>query len=272
MARINAFATAGSGVMLAGTDSGILVSRDRGMSWSAASVRLENPKSKTIAIVAHAGLAFAGTSDSGVLRSEDSGATWNQVRGFPHRRVLSLASFGNALFAGSDGNGVLVSADAGVSWSPAGDGLPKGAQVFELIVANGELFAALYAKGLYRWSAPGRIWTRCGQVTPLAAAAGAGTIVAGHNPGGLFWSADRGATWTRSQTPGSSVHAAEPVWKMAAGSGLVVAGVGDGTYLSIDGGRTFSRAGGGWPGASPGIAFLVEKDVVLAALIRSAIK
>lgn len=59
-----------------------------------------------------------------------------------------------------------------------------------------------------------------------------------------------------------------PVWELAAGQGLVFAGASSGIYYSEDQGRTWTRARAGLPGESPGVAFLVRENLVLAATLE----
>jgi hypothetical protein len=103
-----------------------------------------------------------------------------------------------------------------------------------------------------------------------------GTLVAGHNPGGLYWSADLGVSWSKGTasavgqfTPGLLGEVGElpseaPVWELAADDGLVFAGAATGVYYSEDRGRTWIRARTGLPAESPGVAFLLQRTFILA--------
>jgi photosystem II stability/assembly factor-like uncharacterized protein len=142
--------------------------------------------------------------------------------------------------------------------------MPVGAQVFDLVEKDGTVFAGMYSKGLFRLDGLDGRWSRTGNVLPLALVAVGENLIAGHNPGGIFWSSDLGQSW-RPATGDPPLNA--PVWALAADRELVLAGVSDGIYLSNDKGRFWSRAEGGLPQVCPGIAFLVSESVILAAAI-----
>jgi len=257
--RINALGSMG-GALLAGTDSGIFVSRDEGRSWSAT-----GETGRVLALAASARAAFAGTDGRGVLSSNDGGRSWARIDAFAPRKVLSLLATRDAIYAGTDGEGLLASSDGGRTWTRMSPGLPESAQVEALAIAGGRPFAALYAKGLYAWSA-GR-WSRAGDVIPFALAAIGDVLIAGHNPGGLFRSEDLGASWSKaaadSLAPYPPVLAGAPVWTLASEGDLLFAGAADGIYVSEDRGATWTRARAE---RAPGIAFLLKPEFVLAAV------
>lgn len=132
------------------------------------------------------------------------------------------------------------------------------------------------------WSESKLRWERVGQVPPLALASNEGTVVAGHNPGGLHWSEDLGTTWAIGMPSGNlliplgSIESSDelpseaPVWELSAGDGLAVAGAASGVFYSEDSGRTWTRAAVGIQENSPGIAFHIERGLLLAAVSRPA--
>lgn len=275
-ARVNAFGFA-EGVLLAGTDAGILVSTDAALTWRPAGGTAAG--ARTLSFATAGKKVFAGTSGSGLLVSGDGGRSWSPQPALPARKVRSLLAHEGTLYAGTDAEGVFASRDEGETWAQL-PGLPAGAQVFALAAAGGRVFAGLYSRGLFGWDAGARAWSRAGEVTPLALASAAGTLIAGHNPGGLHWSTDLGASWAKgaaataapkppaaapkTETSGE-LHPEAPVWELAAGEHGAIAGAAAGIYLSRDRGRTWLRARGGLPADSPGIAFLVKEGIILAA-------
>jgi hypothetical protein len=58
-----------------------------------------------------------------------------------------------------------------------------------------------------------------------------------------------------------------PVWELGADDALVLAGAGAGIYYSEDRGQTWTRARKGLPERSPGVAFVLKQDLILAAAV-----
>lgn len=268
-ARVNALASVGE-LVLVGIDSGVYFSTDEGKSWSA-SVGAPKNLARILSFGKLGKKVFAGTDGGGLIVSSDGGRTWSLVEGFRPQKVRALLSLNETIYAGTDQDGVFASHDGGENWISLTRGFPSGAQIFALGSVNGKLFAELYANGLYRWDAPEERWIKKGNVTPLALASLDDTLVAGHNPGGILWSDDSGATWTQG-VAANPENAGElsnnaPIWEMAAGDGLVIAGAASGIFYSDDRGRSWTRARAGLSAESPGISFLVTKKVILAGSI-----
>lgn len=275
--RVNAFGSGGE-VLLVGTDSGIFISGDEARSWRPATGAAMS-SGRIVSFATWGPEAYAGTDGGGILVSTDQGKSWARDAAFPSKKVRCLLVHEDRLYAGTDEDGVFVLDDNGRAWTPIRQGLPDQAQVFALSAVEGRLFAGLYSKGLYARDGHEGHWTKAGSVVPLVVATVGVTLVAGHNPGGLFWSGDLGASWSKGVAAGHAVgplmssrfeDAGElpseaPVWELGSNDeGLVLAGAAAGIYSSEDRGRTWSRARKGLPEASPGIAFLLKRDLVLA--------
>lgn len=259
--RINALA-ASSSTLFAGAANGLYLSPLHGLAWRKATVP-GNPRVNALAVTRST--VFAATSSAGLFVSSDEGANWAPLAGFPSRNVRSLLAAPSGLYAGTDAQGVYHSIDAGQSWLPLAAGLPARSQVFALAMHRGTLYAALYAKGLFAWDAVRGQWARVGAVQPLALAASASALAVGHNPGGIFWAGEPlSVAWRRASAP---FPANAPVWEMAGGEDLLLAGAAAGVYRSLDGGRTWTAATQGLPPNSPGIAFLIHRDAAFAALL-----
>lgn len=274
-ARVNAFGSLGQTVF-AGTDLGIFISRDEGKSWDP-SVATEFPVPRVLTFASLGERTYAGTDGHGILVSTDCGTTWEPIP-FPAKKVRCLIAVGDRLYAGTENKGVLVSEDQGITWKDQSSGLPESGQIFDLASANGHLFAGLYAKGLYSWDEQDRIWRKRGPVSPLVLAVSRETLVAGHNPGGLFYSQDLGMTWHKGKLAGGAIdtsnefHPADdtssdaPVWELGANELVVLAGAASGIYRSKDQGQTWVRATSGLPKSGPGISFFANDDFVLAGI------
>jgi photosystem II stability/assembly factor-like uncharacterized protein len=280
-ARVNAFGALGDS-LFAGTDSGIFISLDEGQSWlPSTGVTATSNRITSFATVGQ--IVCAGTEDKGILLSTDRGITWSSSSSFKARKVRCLFGLEARLYAGTDTDGVIISTDGGKSWTSLQQGLPAHAQIFAMSTVKGRLFAGLYSKGLYVWSDQEHRWTKVGTVSPLALVSTDVTLIAGHNPGGIYWSEDAGATWSQGTassfgqvTQGLMDQSRElainaPVWELGANNDLVFAGASAGIYYSEDRGRTWVRAQVGLPAESPGVAFLLKESFVLVGtLIKDA--
>jgi photosystem II stability/assembly factor-like uncharacterized protein len=283
-ARINALAKLGVATV-AGTDAGIFVSADDAKSWAAAGERV-----RVTSLVASKNHLWAGTAEGLFLVSRDA-QNWETNQSFPRRWVRSLHVAKEAIYAGTDADFVYRSADEGKTWTQMATGLPADAQVFALTSIDGQVFAGLYAKGLYSWNQNEQKWTQVGAaqgIKPLALAASENALIAGHNPGGNFWSLDRGESWERwalledaarvatldsilsggaeSTNIAATAVMDAPIWEIAADPKIAIVGAGAGIYFSNDRGRTWSRATKGLPANGPGIAFHISDGVIFAAV------
>lgn len=270
-ARINALGQAGN-VVLAGTDRGIFVSRDAGKGWKPAT-QGAGPETRVLSLATLGGRVFAGTQKHGVLASDDEGVSWKPAsEGLADPYVRSLLVAGSRVYAGTDRQGVFISEDRGATWTNARGGLPDSSQVFDLIESDGSVYAALYANGLYRWEPAERRWTRIGEVVPLEVASSGGSLVVGHNPGGVFVSDDRGKTWRDGNT-GLPDNA--PVWALAADDSVILVGTTGriglapeeiGLFGSKDRGKSWIRCDAGLPPRSAAVSFVITSRFVLAGV------
>ena len=184
--------------------------------------------------------------------------------GMGNQKVRSLLVVADSIFAGTDRHGVFRSQNGGRTWALSNDGIPARAQIFAMSAVGNTVFAGLYTRGLYRWNEVNSKWDKVGRVKPLVLAAAGDAVVAGHNPGGVFWSTDAGETWTDGSA-GLPVEA--PIWAMGGTEQRLFAGAADGIFSSRDRGRNWTRARQGLPASSPGVAFLATAGLVLAAVI-----
>ena len=289
--RINALASTKT-TIIAGTDSGIIISTNGAKSWYPAAI----PSLGGSRVTSFANLnnrIFAGTSEGFLLTTTDDGATWMKNPSFPRRWIRSLHVHTNALYVGTDADQVYESSNQGEGWTHLSAGLPPQAQIFALTSVGDQLFAGLYAKGLYVWSRSDRKWLRIGtsaNIRPLALAATGSTLVVGHNPGGIYWSDDLGQNWKRwslanAATPfryatnlfpsldpviitSTASLLDAPIWEMTANEKFAITGAGDGIYYSTDRARTWTSATNGLPATSTGIAFCLRAELILAAVMK----
>lgn len=143
-----------SGVLLAGTERGILRSSDRGAAWRPA----DGGDGDVDHLAASAGepqTLIAGTAAGRLLRSDDDGATWTDVDAdLPRAAVTGLAvdpRDRRSLWAIFEGHG--IHATRGGPWSAVEPPLPEGVVPRHLALAAGSptrLYVATAAGEVYR--------------------------------------------------------------------------------------------------------------------------
>jgi photosystem II stability/assembly factor-like uncharacterized protein len=252
-------------VALAGTDDGLYSSRDAGAHWTKAGGGLP-PAIRIRCIVEFHGDFLLGTSNRGIYRSKDSGKSWLPMNDrLTDLNVFALTVQGTSLYVGTDRGGVFVLGKGEETWRPTREGFPESAQVSDLVTIGDAVFAALYAKGLYRLDTKTRVWARAGEVRPWRLVTDGKVLLVGHNPGGVFRSEDSGHRWEEAS---AGLLGDAPVWTFAHDDGKFFVGAGqEGLYVSVDGGRTWSRSAEGLPKISGTACLAVSKGYILAVVI-----
>lgn len=161
--------------VFAGVPGGILRSVDGGQSWYIA--RLPSPPPFVSSLVvspnfARDGILLAGTLEDGVFRSADRGHHWSAWNfGLLDLNTLALAispNFANdeTLFVGTD-SGIFRSTNGGRAWREVNFS-PEFAPVLSLVLSpnyghDGVLFAGTESCGLFYSDDRGHTWTRLGE-------------------------------------------------------------------------------------------------------------
>lgn len=122
-----------------GSLDGILVSRDKGASWS-----LTNSGRFTTSLTKMGQTLFAGT-DKGVYVSTDDGITWSTA-GLSNTYINCVYAYGGQLYAGDGIHGVFSSTDRGATWTPIGQDI---GQVNSIIAIQDKLFAGTFFSGVW---------------------------------------------------------------------------------------------------------------------------
>ena len=207
------------GILAAG-DTGVFRSRDGGASWSRVGAAGDLPTVWSLAVdPSDPQTVFAGTRPAAIYRSRDGGATWKRL----DVAVATECSIGQAfvtrvlvdrdrtVWAGVEIDGVFRSQDGGDTWAKVVNGL------YDLDVHDMALAP----------STPPRVYTSTN--------------------GELFWSDDRGETWTpigvKTRWPlpyarGIAVKSDEP-GVLFAGCGQATTGETGGLLRSNDGGQSW---------------------------------
>ena len=234
-------AARGARVVAVGERGHVLVSTDRGETWTQSEVPT---RAQLTGVWMHDDrLGWAVGHDETILRTRDGGATWELVRSAPEaERPLLDVWFRDAEhgFAVGAYGAFLVTADGGSSWSER----PIGGDDFHLnqiaAAADGRLYLAAESGNLYRSDDGGATWIPLASpyngsffgVLPLA---DGGLLVYGLR-GHLYRSDDRGATWQKLET-GTEATLMGGVER--GGGSVVLAGLAGALLRSADGGRSF---------------------------------
>jgi hypothetical protein len=257
--------------IIAGTDSGVYVSRDSGGSWTQT---LTGMRVWTVGFdTRSSGNAFAGTDGKGVYASLDAGSTWTPAS--TGLRSLDV----RALAFGLDG--IAAGTNAGVALSPNGllwhDGGLDGYSIAAVAVAaNFPQFTVIagadsgtVSQGYLFSSSGGGAWEVLQSGLPSGAVVS--SITAGQidqavpkrplivaTSQGIFRSGDGGDTWTEGSgaATGTTITVATfgPLDPTLAYAGVDAGGsTGGDFYRSTDGGLTFHKADTGLPSGSKNI-------------------
>ncbi|MCL5020792.1 MAG: T9SS type A sorting domain-containing protein [Bacteroidetes bacterium] len=236
--------------VFAGTDSGIFVSSNSGVTWARTDSGLIGSFSEEVnSLQLRDSNIYAGTG-GGLFVSTNGGSRW--VATGLTVRITTIGLVGSTIIVGTPGNGVYLSTDAGVTWSSTNSGLPDGGyvNVYALAVTGSEIIAGT-DYGVLLSSDGGRSWTDAGiesarvNVTAVAVQgtdifAATGNSV-GSPPGqtGVFLSTDNGQSWKSVNNGFNSLN----MTALLATGKAIFAGTGSGLYVSTDTGSNWTKAG-----------------------------
>ena len=256
------------GKWFAGTEQGLWISGDEGRTWR----RPERgvPERLKVYAVVGVGNRVLAASSEGVWEAPRQGEHWSQLEApWSHRRVLSLAVVLGRVYAGTDGHGIHLLLPGSRQWEDLSAGLPPGVQtqVFEFAEAGGQLFAALYSRGVYRFDSAQRRWVEAGREQPLRLVASGSVLFAGRNPGGVAVSRDGGSHW---QDANVGLPDRAPTWCLGrAGSAVLIGTSGpSGLLRTDDEGQRWVPSDQGIPIGGEAVALGEGSSSVLAVVIR----
>jgi photosystem II stability/assembly factor-like uncharacterized protein len=203
---INTFATNGNN-FYAGTDYGLYVSNDSGISWKNLSV--DGPKA-IVSIFAGKTTLLVGTLGGYVFQSSNNGKDWH-YSGTYGTYVRNFASVDNVIFIGTSDSGVFRSIDGGINWKNIISG------------SMGQSYSEWYVGAI-------------GNII-LATATGSETA---------FISNDGGDSWNPLRIPTPNDYAGPTITSLSIVGSNIFAGYTDaigGVTLSSDTGKTWSIIG-----------------------------
>ncbi len=167
-----------NGNIFAGTDDGVFVSTDHGITWDPANVGIPKPTFyyhvPVSGLVVKGNSVFASTWGSGIFRSTDDGATWT-LANTTNYSFEALATVGSDVFAVAFNDqgkpstgGVFISKDNGETWQHADADLPD--HRVGIICASGPYLFAGTETAIFVSTDLGSIWTDISNGAPFSGA------------------------------------------------------------------------------------------------------
>ncbi len=140
-----------SNSILAGTfNNGIFLSTDSGTSWTSINNGLSDSASSPVWDLCVSGTYIFAATDSGIFRSSDNGTNWIPTNtGLTQIDGQTFTISGNNIFFGSFGGGVFLSNNNGASWIQANIGLTD-LYIRSLAVSGSYLYAGTYYSGVWK--------------------------------------------------------------------------------------------------------------------------
>ena len=184
-----------NGNLIAGTDTGVFVSRDNGQSWNRRSDGLTNLSVQSVGL--SGSYWYAGTMGGGFWRSADAGLNWVKANtGLDDSKyIVTVFCSGSMVFAGTYYGGLLISSDNGQSWTK-NSSMPSTTIITGIVSKSTSLFAGTY-NGVYRSDDNGQTWA-ASTLTNKAIYSifvYGNLIFAGVRDDGVYYSANNGQAW-----------------------------------------------------------------------------
>ena len=200
--------------VIAGTDDGLFLSAGATGAWERLTTVVDgvdvHPR-VTDVVALNTRTVLAATS-KGLLRTADGGRTWQRTPLGISEQISSLAvsPSDSELVIAATALGVFRSTDGGATWAQVSAGFGDiQAHTMAFVPSNDRVLFAATSKGLFRSDDQGTTWGRATggipwtDITGLAVHADGRTIYASDFTfGGIFRSADGGASWERMPTEG----------------------------------------------------------------------
>lgn len=192
-APINSLTVIGTDLYV-GTDAGLYLTPDKGLTWTAVNAGLTN---LSVTCIAASGTNIYAGTQGGIFLSTNRGSSWKAIdTDLSNTFVTSLVVKGTTLYAGTNG-GMFRSTTNGAHWEETNTGLTN-TTVRAVLIKGTTLFAGT-AGGVFRSTNSGSNWTLVNDgltntsVTKLAVSGG--NVIAG-TKSGIFLSANDGISWT----------------------------------------------------------------------------
>lgn len=198
----------GSGHPAEGGNSGVVETRDGGVTWKKIADGVDGPVDFHALSISQADPAYAYGAFGGLQVTTDSGKSWKVSGNLPEKAIsLAASSTERETLYAATGNGLQKSGDGGQTWQPVAFAGEVVSSV--LTVPGGSLYAFVVGKGLMasteaasgNWSP---LYNGFGEAVPLHMAAHpkeAGRLVVATQSSQLFESSDAGKSWVEIAGP-----------------------------------------------------------------------
>ena len=253
-------------------DGGVYKSTDGGASWTAVNTGITSTVINALAIspnYATDGTVYAGSVD-GVYKSTNGGVSWNSVNaGIPNISVLAVSpnyASDQTIYAGR-GGGVYKSTNGGASWTAVNTGISNlnigSLAVSPNYAADQTIYAGSSGGGVFKSTNGGTNWTAVNTgitgyglyIQALAVSPNyasdetvyAGSVNVGYGGGGVYKSANGGASWTAVNTGinSTNIYALAVSPNYATDQTVYAGSFGAGVYKSTNGGASWTAVNTG---------------------------
>jgi photosystem II stability/assembly factor-like uncharacterized protein len=170
----------------------------------------------------------------------DAHGQWESTKGPSGGTVNDVIKVGNFLFANGYLGGIYRSADNGQTWTPVNKGLPEDLYTSDLATDGTTLYTTTSQAGIFASTDNGENWVSRSKgietATFYSLEVSGNNIYGGYANGGLYYSPDKGVTWSFKQ----GVTPAEQIRDMKMVNGKLWIGTSS-LYTSTDNGTTWQK-------------------------------
>lgn len=253
-----------------GTEAGVCMSLDSGMTWSVMNLGLTDTEIHALAICGDK--LFAASHDSGVYVFQNGYTKWS--RAGLNVQVSCFAVKGDTIYAGTDFRGVFVSTDKGTNWSSASNGLTDG-YIRSIAVNGGDVLVGTADNSVFKSTDNGANWSPSTSglpagLTPYALSVVGSAIYAGIWASGIYVSTDGGANW-QATNGGLETNRDYHFYSFVSAGGKLYAGGAEGVYYSGNGGAGWVKANIGLPDYTEVNALASIGSSLLAGVTNSSV-
>lgn len=244
---------AGGNYLWAGTNDGLYLSENNGVSWSFAG--LDNYE--VLSLLIKDSNLYAGTRN-GIFRSPDSAVTWTAVNnGLTSNVVSSLVIMDTCILAGTMGGGVFLTADNGGNWVQMNNGLSSNS-VHSILVVDTNIFLSTHLGGVFKSTDRCATWTQknVGLVNKdISAIAYNGVTLFAATAAGIYKSTNLATNW------GSPTYTGNAFTSVTVNAGILYVGqVTSGVLSSANGGASWSSCNQGLSSKDIHLLYTVGTD------------